>query len=425
VGLNVILASEDKALVEFCREVLFQLFGTEWTLETGVPRRIISPDSLCIWDVAPGEITIPHNLESAELRRNWFIVYREDLAALHQVLGRSDLNVLLKPVTRAALQSFLRGAAQQRNEGNGDSAECMNALRDERDDMLEFLIQANLKLQEYEQERSNFLARSVHDFRAPLTAISGYCGLLLEEALGPVTPEQREVLGRVQRSATRLSCTSSAMFDLTVPRSVAEAKLNLEEADIRDCFDQALHEVSLLLEKKRISLTIDIEPPPDGLLFGKSQIEQAVVNLLDNACKFTPCNGSIEIKGYPFFWDRRRGGPAAIDQTRDRRFEQVKSFNSFRVDIRDSGPGIPAVDVDKVFEECTSYSGGQDRSGAGLGLATCRMILQWHRGRIWAESSPSGAVFSFVLPLHPQTNTRLCGVNSSAGRVQLAGLRDN
>src|ERR1035441_3642386 len=74
-------------------------------------------------------------------------------------------------------------------------------------------------------------------------------------------------------------------------------------------------------------------------------------------------------------------------------------FNSFRVDIRDSGPGIQAVHADRIFEEYTSYGGRQDRSGGGLGLAICRMILRRHHGHLWAESHPSGAVFSFVLPL--------------------------
>ena len=61
--------------------------------------------------------------------------------------------------------------------------------------------------------------------------------------------------------------------------------------------------------------------------------------------------------------------------------------------------GIPTVNVAKIFEDYTSYSGGQDRAGGGLGLAICRMILQQHRGRVWAESHTAGALFSFVLPV--------------------------
>ena len=73
--------------------------------------------------------------------------------------------------------------------------------------------------------------------------------------------------------------------------------------------------------------------------------------------------------------------------------------NAFRVDICDSGPGIPQPQLDRIFEEYTSYSGGQDRSGGGLGLAICKLILSQHQGHVWAENTPGGAVFSFVLPL--------------------------
>ena len=279
------------------------------------------------------------------------------------------------------------------------------ALRLERDEMLQFLIQANLRLQENDQDRNNFLARSVHDFRAPLTAISGYCGLLLEEQFGPLTPEQQNVVGRMLHSATRLSRISTAMFQLTVPRKV-DQQLNLEKADFRDCFDQAIHEVALILKEKRISISAEIQPAPDGLLFEKSQIEQTLVNLLENACKFTPREGTIQVSGYPFFWERRAVQSAASDRSFERRIKQVDDFNSFRVDIRDNGPGIPAAQAFRIFEEYTSYGGGQDRSGGGLGLAICRMILSRHSGRIWAESHPSGALFSFVLPLQ-RTNARL------------------
>ena len=285
-------------------------------------------------------------------------------------------------------------------------------LRVERDEMLQFLVQANLKLQENDQERINFLARSVHDFRAPLTAISGYCGLLLEEEFGPLTPEQQSVLGRMLHSATRLSRISNGMFQLSAPRNV-DQRLNLEQADIRDCLDHALHEVALILEDKRISIAAEIEPVPGALLFEKSQMEQTLVNLLDNACKFTPRDGTIEIRGYPFFWERRTRHSASPGRTVERRVTHDKVFNSFRLDIRDSGPGIPAVHVDRIFDEFTSCGGGQDRSGGGLGLAICRMILQRHQGRIWAESDPSGTVFSFVLPLQQMAARLSEGENST------------
>jgi two-component system clock-associated histidine kinase SasA len=190
---------------------------------------------------------------------------------------------------------------------------------------------------------------------------------------------------------------------------------------MRDCVHQALHEVALSLEEKRISVRAAIEPTPKGLVFDKSQIEQALVNLLDNACKFTPRNGAIEIRGYPFFWERRVCRAASLDPSMDRRVQQTGTPNSFRVDIRDSGPGIPTAHVVKIFEEYTSYSGGQDRSGGGLGLAICRMVLQQHGGHIWAESQAAGAVFSFVLPMQP-ADPRIQHMDSPNG--YLAGVEE-
>ncbi len=423
VSVRVTVFSKDETLVRLCREILSELFGSEWALMTGVPGCVTSPDDLCIWDFAPGNTAIPQDSEPAKLCKHWFVLNRKDLTALQAVVGTTDLNVLLKPVTRAALRAFLGGANPLRNEQNDDSTGRIDAVRVERDEMLQFLIQANLKLQESEQERNNFLARSVHDFRAPLTAISGYCGLLLEEELGPLAPEQRKVLGRMLHSANRLSRISNGMFQLSVPHNV-EPRLNLEKADIRDCFDQALHEVALVVEDKRISIAADIEPPPNRMFFEKSQMEQTLVNLLDNACKFTPRDGIIEVRGYPFFWERRIGQAASFDRTAERRVKKGMVCNSFRVDIRDSGPGIPAERVDRVFEEYTSYGGGQDRSGGGLGLAICRMILHRHQGRIWAESSPSGAVFSFVLPIQ-QTDAALSAVENGSAVAWLSGAGGN
>ena len=398
MGISVKHASNDDTLVGCCRELLSELLGTEWALVARVPGSVTSPQDLCIWDFASGEAAVPQDLQAAKLGKHWFIVHRKDLVALRAAVGTTDLNGLLKPIPRGALRALLGGVDPNCNEPKHDSAELVEALRVERDEMLQFLILANLRLQENSQERNNFLVRSVHDFRAPLTAISGYLALLSEEEFGPLTPEQQRVLGRLLHCATRLARISNAMLQLSVPFNVVQS-LNLEKADLRNCLDQALHEVALVLEDKQISIAAEIEPAPDSLLFETSLIEQTLVNLLDNACRFTPRDGKIEIRGYPFFWERRAGPTALLDRALERRVGQVKGFNSFRVDVSDPGLGIPAEHIDRIFEEYTSYGGGLDRSGGGIGLAICRMILHRHQGRIWAESNPSGAVFSFVLPL--------------------------
>lgn len=413
MGIKVALFSHDQSIAELCRTILADLFGPEFTLTVGMAFGLSSQADLCIWDFIPGETeAIIQTTDVERLHSHFFVVQRKDLGALRALVGSPNLNLLLKPLTPATLRAFLGEACSRWREHDKDFG--ARRLRVERDEMLQCLIQANLRLQEYDQDRTTFLARSLHDFRAPLTAISGYCDLLLGKDLGFLTPEQQEVLERMQNSVRRLSRMTHAMFQLSIANKIVQ-KLMFQQADLRECVEQALQEVAPFIDEKRIAVAVDVERS-EQLSFDKAHVERMLINLLDNACKFTPRTGGIDIKGYPFFWDRRIGHAARIDPTRDRRFEQLKAPNSFRVDIRDSGPGIPVAHLDKIFEEFTCYSGGQDRSGGGLGLAICRMIARQHQGRIWAENSPTGAMFSFVLP-YERTEAIVCGDGSSLGRA--------
>jgi signal transduction histidine kinase len=171
----------------------------------------------------------------------------------------------------------------------------------------------------------------------------------------------------------------------------------MTRGDLRECLEQALHEVASFVDDKNLVLRADLAVCDLPLYFEAGQIEQILINILDNACKFTPRGGSITICGYPFFWERRasRTGPGP---ERERRRRTGKEPNAYRVDIQDSGSPIPEEYLEDIFEEYTSYSGAKDRSGGGLGLAITRMILHQHEGRIWAENTEAGPRFSFVLP---------------------------
>ena len=389
--MNVVLISRDADLYKLCREILNEFKGLDWHLAKTTPASCPADADLYIWD-SPAKSDLPREIEQ-RISKYLFLVHRSDVAEFHQNLGSDEAAILLKPVTRACLSAFLLAASTSQGR-----LATPNSLRADRDEILQCLIQSNLQLQEYDQDRTNFLARAVHDFRAPLTATSGYCGLLVSEALGPLTDEQKEVLRRMQHSTKRLSRMASAMFELSVGRHV-KRQPDLRKGDVRVCVEQVLHEITPFADGKRISISVDLEPESGTLYLEPGQIEQVILNLLDNACKFTPKNGEIEIRGYPFFWERRtmrhQHAPAY-----ERRFEESHAPNSYRIDIQDSGPRVPREHLEKIFEEYTSYAGGQDRSGGGLGLAICRMIVNAHNGRVWAENTEHGPRFSFVLPVH-------------------------
>jgi signal transduction histidine kinase len=248
------------------------------------------------------------------------------------------------------------------------------------------MIDTNSKLRAYDRDRANFLARAIHDIRVPLMAIQGYCGLFLAGQLGALDAEQTKVLERMQRSLTRLGRLVEAMLDLGAG-SQATDKLSLGYADIQACVQQGLHEVRQFVEKKQIELKVDVEPPDEGLLFDAEQLEQVLVNLLDNACKFTPQGGSIHVRG------------RSVNAEELGKLGLLEAAAGYRVDVSDTGRGIDPDHIERIFDEHTSFGGPLDRSGWGLGLAICRMIIQAHNGRIWADSGAQGSSFSFVLPL--------------------------
>ena len=382
--MEIKLISEDAELLELCREILAEITTSSWTLTAVSPLDGGFHADLCIWDYQ-SNTSIPDQIIWPSAK-HLFLVRREDMAGFRAKTGIKEANILLKPFTRVTLAVFL---------GMAISAPTAASLRADCDTLLQCLIQTNLRLQEYDQDRTNFLARAVHDFRAPLTALSGYCGLLLSEPLGPLTDSQKEVLSRMQRSTGRLSRLASAMFQLSVGRQV-KRQLGLQRGDIRACLDQALHEIGPLADEKRISVTAQLEPCDEQVYIDEGQIEQVLINILDNACKFTPRAGSIEIRGYPFSWDHNADHLGGL--TRERRSTSPDEPNSYRVDIRDSGAPISPEHLECIFEEYTSYA-GRDRSGGGLGLAICRSIINQHEGRVWAENTEAGPRFSFVLPL--------------------------
>ena len=170
----------------------------------------------------------------------------------------------------------------------------------------------------------------------------------------------------MQHSTKRISRMASAMFDLSIGGKVSP-RPNLREGDIRERIKQAAYEILPLARDKQITVRADnVAAPSSPLYFEASQIEQVLLNLLDNSCKFTHRGGSIEVLGYSYFWERRflRGGTAPAE----RRVNRVSWANSYRIDIKDTGPGVPPELLNHIFEEYTSYSGPQDRSGGGLGL---------------------------------------------------------
>jgi signal transduction histidine kinase len=402
--LRISLVSSDRRLLELCHEAVRELnLGSyDITLIDPYQADLLRSD-LLIWDTDYVNNS-RGGLRCATGAQELFLVSRK---RLHEFLTKMPLgpgSTLLKPLNNKTLQIFLEQFLLRFRSGNSPSHSDLSPR--ETDDALQCLLMANLKLQEYDQDRTNFLARAVHDVRAPLMAANGYCSILLQQTVGPLTDSQIELVKRMHRSLKKLTRMTSAMFQLNVGKAVAR-DLNLKESSLETCVKAALQELEHLVRDKNLKVSINLRGSKDPLYFDQEQLEQVMVNLLDNACRFTQKGGTIEVCGYPIELNEgekefERGGAATSSSSRQ----------AYRVDISDTGTGILSQHLESVFEEYTSYGGPEDRSGGGLGLAICKMILTSHGGQIWAENYPAGAKLCFVLPTgNPHARRRIVANN--------------
>jgi two-component system sensor histidine kinase KdpD len=221
---------------------------------------------------------------------------------------------------------------------------------------------------ETERLRSTLLSSVSHDLRTPLAAITGAASTLLESR--PLGPDvERDLKEAIREEAERLNRLVTNLLDMTRLDS-GSVSLHRDWESLEELVGTALTRLEKALAGRPVSVAIahDLPPVPvDGVL-----VEQVLVNLLDNALKYTPAGSPLSVTA--------RSEAADV-----------------LVEVADEGPGLPPGAEEQVFEKF--YRGGQTPRGFGLGLPICKAIVTAHGGRIWAENrSPRGAAFRFTLP---------------------------
>jgi signal transduction histidine kinase len=347
---------------------------------------------LVVWDIQPG-CPMPQLDGLPPECQCVFVVHESCLEALCRRLPiAAAANILVEPAQPGEIRDFLVRVFRRYAE-----ASCgPDPRRAERDELLQALLLAGLKLDEFRGERGHFFRRALRDLRGPLTALGGYCGLLLDQRLGPLSEAQLDVLKQMRDSADRLSDLLSSTLHLS-QGMLEPSEVRLKPGDITVVLDRAVAQVMPGAEAREIEIRLDAVQPAEVLHFDFRLIHEVLVCLLSNACRFTPVRGVVEVRGYPVL-SRELGGGRPVGSEAAEPSNGWGSTNGYRIDIRDFGVPIPPGCVPSVFELSADYGGGFDRSEGGLGLAVCKMILEAHKGDIHAESSESGTVFSVVLP---------------------------
>ena len=253
-----------------------------------------------------------------------------------------------------------------------------------RDDELGFLsIEFNKmsrRLREVERLKERFLASVTHDLRAPLVGIQGHTELLMNESL---TEEQSKHLETIYYSAQHLGRFISDILDLS--RLEARAmELNRVKLDLAQVASSAIELMQVKADEFKVRLEAKVPPDlPPALADGKL-VPRVLMNLVSNSLKFTPEGGTVTVL---VAQDRTGASPA------------------LRVEVCDTGAGIPAEKLEFVFEKFSQVEETREAArsgGTGLGLAIAKEIVEANGGRIWAESElGKGSRFCFTLPAAP------------------------
>ena len=226
--------------------------------------------------------------------------------------------------------------------------------------------------------KTDFVSSVSHELRTPLTSIKGYASILLTGKLGEVPQDIRVRLEKINRHSDELAHMVNDLLDIARIES-GRVTMKRESLDLKTVLDKVADLLSLQLKDKQIEFNCKLNDGVNMVLADRSQIERVLINLINNAIKFTPQKGKISVQTH-------------------------KSDNVVQVDIADTGCGIPDDSKDKIFEEFYRVDNliNQEAKGTGLGLSLVKHIIEAHNGKIWFESHVNqGTTFSFTLPQTP------------------------
>lgn len=226
-----------------------------------------------------------------------------------------------------------------------------------------------------EEEWLRFIDTLSHELKTPLTSIIAAAGLLAEELEASGDSSHQRLIQTIIRNASTLETRLAELLDI-VKTGTGEIQLQLEPVDIKSLLRGTGMQISPLIQGKGQHLDIDL-PPSLPIIRGDGQrLEQVVLNLLNNATKFSAEGCNIVLKA------------RSLD-------------TEIIVEVQDSGIGIAPEEQPRLFKPYSRLNADRQRHpGLGLGLALAKQVVELHDGRIWVKSEPGkGSVFSFSLPL--------------------------
>lgn len=257
------------------------------------------------------------------------------------------------------------------------------AIRDttERKRLLE---DQNRRMMETNRLKSEFLANMSHELRTPLNAIIGFSELMFNGKVGEVSEEHKEYLGDILTSARHLLQLINDVLDITKVEA-GKMEFRPEVMDLAKVTTEVKEILRGLAAQKHIFVEVQNNPLLAKVILDTSKFKQVLYNYLSNAIKFTPDNGRVTVRLLP------------------------EGESLFRLEVEDTGIGIKAEDIHKLFIEFQQLdaSTAKKYQGTGLGLALTKRIVEAQGGTIGVKSEPGkGSTFFAVLPVEMKVDPR-------------------
>jgi len=230
------------------------------------------------------------------------------------------------------------------------------------------------ELEAASKHKSDFLANMSHELRTPLNAIIGFSQVLREGISGEINAKQDEYLDDILTSANHLLALINDVLDLSKVEA-GQVELQLAPFSLQEALERGVSMVRERAMQDGVQVALHPNGSLDAVTGDERRIRQVIFNLLSNAVKFAPAGGQVDVQA-------------------------TQSNGEVTVSVADTGPGIAAQDLDRIFEEFQQTEvGASQAEGTGLGLALSRRFVEMHGGRIWCESElGKGSEFLFTLP---------------------------
>jgi PAS domain S-box-containing protein len=238
------------------------------------------------------------------------------------------------------------------------------------------LEEENVRMQEANRLKSEFMANMSHELRTPLNAIIGFAELMFKGKVGPVSDDHKEYLGDILNSSQHLLQLINDVLDLAKVES-GKMEFRPEPIDLGKVIGEVRDILRGLASTKRIRVDLEVDPAAAAAVLDPSKLKQVLYNYLSNALKFTPEGGRVTVSVL------------------------CEGADHVRVDVTDTGIGIRSEDTHRLFVEFQQLDAGMAKkyAGTGLGLSLTKRIVEAQRGTVGVRSEPGkGSTFWAVLP---------------------------